>query len=530
MKLLMTTSIIVAILSVCTQTMAQKTTFISAVDRDLTIKSITALPVFDNLSGIYAKPLSAHLNSLLENDRQWKLITTTADEKITPENLEDDANQVKALLRKSASDAIITTRIAKGPKGISIKMNLFAGQEGLLLAQSTLADFSGFELADLKTQLTEVYTNLKHKLPYDGTILSRKGLLVTIDIGANQGLRDDQQLNVIQIGKIGRHPKFKFLVSSEKEILGKIHLTKVEENLSFGTIESERDEGVVVPGQKLLVINYVNYPVIPATKDGKVIADLNQRQDSSVAFGQQAHEWVPEVTPTYGKVGVLFGLGLYQISNNLSLGGGVSATNTLTPSIRLNGEMWITPNWFGEFILREYIFSVNNPYSGSSPNKLNVSTNQYSLLAGYNFLVADQFFGPKLQLLAGYSKMSSVIDQSTPVAFTNASYGGLELGVGGSFPLALESKLPVSIGARLELFFLNPTLEETPVTSGSATNTVTSFNAFCEYRYSQRMNVKGMVLYDSFSSSLTGSGSRTESASSISHTMTTFAGGIEFLF
>jgi hypothetical protein len=433
------------------------------------------------------------------------------------------------LLKKIPTDALLSTRISKGPKGLTIKMNLFAGKDGLLLAQQILPDYSGFETNDVKVQLTSVYESLKRKIPYDGSILSRRGLLVTIDLGSNQGLREEQDLNVIQIVKISRHPKFNFLVNDEKEFLGKIRIKKVEENLSFGSIVSERSEGVVQPGQKFIVENFVKYPEVPLSNDGKVLSDLAQRKDTSLAFGEKATAWVPESTPTYGKLGILFGLGNYQISNNLSSAGGISATNSMTPSIHIMGEMWLDPNWFGEFSMRQFVLSMNNPYPSSSPSKLNVSTNQYTLLGGYNFLIADQFFGPKLQLLAGYSKMNSYIDQSTPVAFTSVGYSGLVFGLGGSFPLPLESKVPFFLGARLN-FFWNPTLDESPVSSGKSSSQVTSFAGSLEYRYSQRMNIKGVLAYDLFNSTITGSGSRTETATSLSHAVTTLAAGVEYLF
>lgn len=525
--------IIVLISFLSLPTLAQRTVFTSAVDKDLTIKALTVAPIVDNVSEIYSKPLTDHLKSLVANDRHWKSVDLPAETKIeakaSPEDFEEKPDVVKAVLKKAKVDALISTRISKGPKGLTIKMNLFSGKDGLLLAQQILTDYTGFETSDLKIQIANIYESLKRKMPYDGTVLSRRGLLVTIDLGSNQGLREDQDLTAIQILKVSRHPKFRFLVSTEKEIIGKIKVKKVEENLSFGTIVTERDEASLQPGQKFIVENFVRYPDTPLSNDGKVLTELGQRKDTPVAFGDKASEWIPETTPTYGKLGVLFGLGTYQVSNNLSGAGGISGSSSLTPSIQVDGEMWLNPNWFAEVTLRQFILSLNNPYPGSSPGKLNVSTTQYTLLGGYNFLVADQFFGPKLQLMGGYSKMTSFIDQSTPIAFTTVGYSGLVFGLGGSVPLALESKTPITLGARLN-FFWNPTLDESPVTSGNASSKVTSFNGYLEYRYSQRMILKGMLAYDLFSSTLTGTGGRGEAASSISHSMMTLAAGAEYMF
>lgn len=513
-----------------TQTFGQKTVFVSSVDSDLTIKSVAVLPMIDNVSGIYSKPLSVHLLSLFSDDKQWTTTEVTDPKSPTPENLEDHNDVVKTQLAKYKVDAIVSSRLTKGPQGIAIKLNIFSGKEGLLTAESTLANYTGYEVSDLRLQVNALVKELKKKIPYDGTILSRKGTLVTINTGAKQGLLENQDLNVIQIVKIQRHPKFHFIVSTEKEILGKIRLKKVEEHLSFGSIVNERDEGVIRPGQKIIVEQFVKYPDTPLTGDQKIVDDLGHRGDQPLAFGDRATEWVPDRTPTFGKIAVLLGLTQYSLSSNLATSGGLSASNGFAPTIKLDGEMWISPEWFASLNLRQYVFSISNPNGASTPSRLNVSTSQYSLLGGYNFLVAEQFFGPKIQLSGGYSKFSSTVDQSSPLtAFTSQSYSGLMFGVGGSFPLELETKTQVSLGAKINLFF-NPALDESPVDSGSSKNSVTSFSFFADIKQSHRLNYKFVIDYDLFASSFTGVGSRGEAASSSSHSMMSLLGGIEFLF
>jgi hypothetical protein len=151
------------------------------------------------------------------------------------------------------------------------------------------------------------------------------------------------------------------------------------------------------------------------------------------------------------------------------------------------------------------------------------------LQAGYNILLQDQFFGPKFQILGGYSKFASRVDTSSPMAYTSLTFSGLALGVAGSIPVSDE--VPVTIGAKM-LYYINPSVDESPVSSGSsATANMSSFSAFGTYRWTEHINFKGEIMYDLFSASFSGTGSRgADSASSASHTITTFAGGIEYLF
>lgn len=510
------------------KTYGQSTILKNSVDESLSFRSIASLPIVDNMSQIYAKPLTIQLEAIIDQDRQWAQKKLSSDINASPEDFEQRPEQVKSVLKKAGADLLLTTRISKGPNGISIKMCLLSGHDGLLIAQEVLQDYSGFEISDLRGQLQKLFQQLKSRMPYSGFILSRKGQSVTVNIGSNQNLSAGQDLSVIQILKINRHPKFKFIVSTEKEIIGRIHVDKSEDSLSFGTISLERSENVIQPNMKVVPVNFVQYPTVAKDSDGQVIPGLENRADGPLVLGKNPEEWEPRGQPTFGKVGIGLGIGSYAINNTLSTVGAVENSVNLTPSIHIDGELWLTTNWFMGLGLKQYIVKLDNTYPGSTPGKINVSTMQTTLQAGYNFLVEDQFFGPKFQGLIGYSKFSATVDTSSPTAYTSMDFSGLAIGVSGSFPVSTET--PLTLGAKL-MYYLSPTVSESPVSSGSSANArMTSFSAFGVYKVDDRMNIKGDILYDLYSASFSGAGSRAPSASSASHTMTTIVGGIEYMF
>lgn len=511
-------------------TYGQKTILKSSVDEALSIKTITVAPMVDNVSGIYAKPLTSQLRNIVERDRQWDLRTYPESIKNTPEDFEDNAESVKAALQKAGTDALLSSRLIKGPNGISIKLNLFLAKDGLLLAQENLQNFSGFEISDLRAQLEALYSNLKSKLPYAGMILSRKGQQVTVNLGSRQGIAEGSGLSVVQIIKLSRHPRFKFVVSAEKEIIGRIQIDKVEESLSFGTLTLERSENVVRPGMKVVPVDFVAYPSTLKSGDGKIQSELSQRADSELTLGERPREWVPKEPPSLGQVGLMFGLGNYTINNTLETGGALSGNQMPTPSVHIDGELWLTTNWFVQLGLKQYLLSIPNSRTNSSPGRLSVSSTQTTLQFGYNFLLQEEFFGPKLQVLGGYSMFSSTVDTSSPTAFTSLDFGGLALGIAGSLPLSEE--IPVSLGARM-IYNLNTDVNESPRNSRSFhSGKRTSFSVFSTYGWSEHIRLRGEVMYDLFSASFSGPAtpSGDASASSASHSLTTFAGGIEYLF
>ena len=231
-------------------------------DQDLTVKSVTLAPVTDNVGGIYSRPLTESLKKALNSDLQWSLLNF-------PENIK--SNNLSQALKYSGADSVLVAQLTKGTRGINGTLTLFSGKDALPLIQETLTDYKGFDVADVNAEFTKMFTQLKLKMPYKGMILSRRGQEVTLNLGSNYGLKSGMNVTVVQIVKLNRHPKLDFMVSNEKEVLGRVQLTKVDKNLSFGSVVMEREVGVVAVGGKVLPEEFVKYQNPSVSPDGKIL-------------------------------------------------------------------------------------------------------------------------------------------------------------------------------------------------------------------------------------------------------------------
>ena len=171
--------------------------------------------------------------------------------------MDEHPEDVKKILQAGKSEAALTTKLIKGPRGISITMTLFVGRDGLPLLQETLTDYKGFEISDIRSQAARLFENIKNRMPFRAAILSRRGQQVTLNLGSNYGLKPGSYVSIVQIIKINRHPKLKFMVSTEKEVLGRVKLFKVEPYLSFGYIELEKENGVIAVCLKVMLDEFV---------------------------------------------------------------------------------------------------------------------------------------------------------------------------------------------------------------------------------------------------------------------------------
>lgn len=503
---------------------AQIKTFQSGIDEGLTIKTIAVVPVVDNVKSIYAKPLTEALLKELREDRRFSIVEGSAP-RFAPEDFEANSKLVTEYLSTHKADALLTSRLIKGPRGLSLRQTLIGGRERLPFAQESLEDYPGFETADVVRQQASLLERLLTRLPYQAQVTSRQGQVVTLNAGARNGLKLNDEIFVVLITAVERHPKFKFITKVDREIMGKIRLEKVDDSVSFGSLVSERTANLVQPGFKVTWSDPVQYPRTGVTADGGLVPQIGERTDAPLAYGEQPREWQTGQDASFGKVALLAGIAQLGMSSSLSTGDTASGSNSFSPLVRIDGQMWLDPNWQFDLVIEQLATKISNGLAGSSPEQLNVQMQELTLLLGYNFLVEPaDFWGPKFELMGGFSRTSIFVDDSSPRAHTAKQYGGFAFGLGGSFPVVSESGSRWLLGGKF-LYYWQPTLGESPTSSGSDSNQITHFNLFSEYGMSARSALRFDLNFKQVSSSFSGGSATSASVNSVN-----VMGGAAFYF
>lgn len=511
----------------------QSASYVSQLDQDLTIRKVAVLPVADNVDGIYARPVENQLNQLVKSSHRWDFIESNIAGAIpTVIELEENPTEVQRITQSIEADAFIAAAVSRGPNGLSMRIDLFLKKDGRVFSQETLKDHPRFELAEIRERVNELYRRVVAKIPYDGLLMSRQQNRVTINLGKSDGITKDQIVTVVQIISVNRHPKFNFIVSSEKEVLGRVKILKVDETLSFGAIVSEKERGAIRKLAKVSGLEQVTYPEPSRLDEGS--RDVGDRPDAPVSFGKDPKEWLPVRPPSFGQVGGRVGLGQYSSSVNLDGAGSFDAKNPYYPNVAIFGEIWLTPQWTMRADIHHGVISTDNPRAGSSPGSLNHSMSKYSLEGGYSFLLRDDFFGPKIQLAGGFASYRMYVDASSPDALMTVNYSGFYVGVGGSFPVT-ENRLWY-LGGRLNIHLLT-SMSESPRRSGTdSKNSVNDFAMTLERKIAENLRATGSLEFALYTSSFSGAGNRsgpsgtTESASSLSQRHTLITGGIAYMF
>lgn len=510
------------------ETAPAKGAYRSDIDDLLTIQKVSLLPFTDNLQGIYSRPLETHFISKLEGMHRWDFVPSNPSGPIlSPEELEAAPDKAVQVSQGMGADAFFAARISKGPNGVTIHLSLFLTKDGKLLSQAILKDYKQFNINDLKEQTQRLLNEIVTRLPYAGRVLSREANRVTVNLGNKDGIQKNQLLSVIQIIQAHRHPKFNFLVRTEKEIFGRIKILKVEDTLSFGVVVSEKERGAIQKNSKIGPIDFVTYSGDSLSLTPSPEETLTSRDDGDIAFGKNAKAWTPQNPATFGQVGARLGISQIREATDLAGVGPQSGQSNFSPSVILDGELWLTQEWTFHARLKQGIASVENPRAGSAPKTLSQSFAYYEGSVGYRLRFGPYNWSPYAEPFLGYLNSKLYSDSATPEVFLTQQYSGMKLGVHGAAPIGQGD---FGVGGEFSMVF-SPKLKEAPVTSGgSAKNQVVQFGILGYKKMGERLKMQLNLDFEMYSSNFSGPGGRAEAASSSSQKFTTLSGGLYYMF
>ena len=503
----------------------------SSVDKLLTIHKVGILPPSDNVKGLYSIYAEKNLSDLITKTHRFDLVAVEqGDTGKKFDSFENNAELVKKIGRQAKADILLAEHIVKSPSGLELTLDLFLVSDGKLFAQET-HNTGKTEVSALEAGNKDLYTKILAKIPYKGLVLSRQGNRVTIDLGVKDGIAADTFLDIEQILATKRHPKFNFLLSTEKEIIGKIRIIKSDETLSFGVIVQEKKKGIITVDSKVTNPGFVNYGASePAYAVEQQSLDPGPKKfltKDAVSFGKNPQEWVPAKNPSLGVVGLSLGLG--SLHNSLvTQNNSYSSNVSVYPQLKLDAEAWITQNWYANLALSQGIFNVPNPAGTSVPSSLGANNSSYQIGGGYKLLLDEDFFGPQLNAHTGYGNYSFFIDASSPLTFTSASYSGLFVGLGGSIPITPDRG--IYLDGNLD-YYLFSNLTETPASSAaSSSSSITKFSLGGTFKLNPQFAVVTHLNFDFYSATFSGTGSRSDPGTNASQSLITLLTGINYSF
>lgn len=168
------------------------------------------------------------------------------------------------LARKNKLDYFLILSIEESDREISLDSVVYSGRTG-----TETARFGSYRTGNdrLASVLRTFRRDLLNILPIRGKIIERSVNDILIDLGSADGIVDGAILDVVKVGKITTADQGLGVVFDEKNLLGKVTVSKTGEEISQGILEQNGFYDKVNVGDEVLL------KFLPKSEEEKQISD-----------------------------------------------------------------------------------------------------------------------------------------------------------------------------------------------------------------------------------------------------------------
>jgi hypothetical protein len=328
-------------------------------------------------------------------------------------NLEGHLNNkdvLKIVADKTRAGTMIRISLVLGANSSDVKVEVIGenGEDRYFKEQTQLRTTDPTVISQTVKNWLDVY---EKTIPYNGRVKGVLGDQFTIDIGKKSQIYNGSDIVIERPTAKRQHPLLKEVIDYQTEKIAEARVFDVGDNQAQAKVISY--EG----NKKLKIEDWVRVRSVEARK-----------VTEQVAYGDKADN-------EFGKLG---SIGIF-----LNLGSG-SVTKTGSTERSLDGmmfggdleaELWATRNyWFGLDYGKR--FGSYKKDVGNFSSETNSSDNTaLRVKAGYKYLPMGFFYGPQVDMYAGYGSYTYGMGTNTIDGFTEFKFSGLLLGVRGSLPI-----------------------------------------------------------------------------------------------
>jgi hypothetical protein len=248
-------------------------------------------------------------------------------------------------------------------------------------------------------------------IPYHGQILGVLGDQITFSIPRHKKYGIGQDFLVKRLTNKSKHKLLKTIVEWNTDTIAKGKIFNISSKQALGVVK------VYTSNKKLKAGDWIKLEKISS----RILDDKRYPEVNSNKFGK------------LGTVSIAMNIGNGSVGTSPT--GGSVKVSGFTYGLSVDAEAWITRNYFAS---AEFGRSVGNYKKSSGSPSLETASITSGVLkigGGYKYLPMGFFYGPQVNLLAGWSKYSYNVESSTTDGFGENSISGFYLGVGGSMPI-----------------------------------------------------------------------------------------------
>lgn len=309
--------------------------------------------------------------------------------------------------------SLVRVALVNEIKGLEIQMEIYGENgEDLYFSEKTLLQSDDIEL--ISSTVANWLDTYAKMIPYDATITGVLGDQVTLDVGKGYPIQIGQKFVVKRLVSKKKHPLLKKVVDWETKPLAQGSVFNISDNQALGMIKVYKDDQKLAPGDWVRLEEFRpedQKPFDPKKEEEEKLGTLGLL--SVAIFGSSSS--VDTSTPT----------GSNRWSGNIF-------------GVDVRAEAWITRQYFAALELMRSIGGLSKSSGSPTKKNPNITSGSFKLTGGYKYLPIGFFYGPQIDLYAGYANKTFDVDYSASDGLGQNSISGLLLGVGANIPINRE--------------------------------------------------------------------------------------------
>jgi hypothetical protein len=301
-------------------------------------------------------------------------------------------------------------------------------------------------------------------LPYDGKVLGVLGDQITFSLPGNKKYGVGQEFKVRRYIAKTKHKLLKTVVEWDSSVIAQGKIFSISKDQALGIIKIYNSEKKVEAGDWVRLETYIADNIL----DDKKFEDADKYR--------------------FGKLGVVnlrVGMGSSNVGTSPATGS-VKVTG-LTYGLGVDGEAWITRNYFATGEFTRQVGTLKKSAGNPELETVNITSGSLKIAGGYKYLPMGFFYGPQVNLYAGYARYYYNVEESAVDGFGENSISGIMLGVGGNMPIQKQ----IRVFGKGEIIPFSSFDDLSKTYSSNKTSGSMYFNIGMQYQYDQFMSFDG---------------------------------------
>jgi hypothetical protein len=434
------------------------------------MRRCTLLPITDSVGGAIGYKVFEQVESGLKKSNWCTYVSNSSMIHVFSRYRENLPQYLKnkevlsTVASKLGVGSLVLVKINNELRGVEIEMSVY-GENGEDLYFSEKTNLGNDDI-ELISQAIKNWLDMYSKMiPYDAKVTGILGEQITLDVGKGYPINVGQKFLIKRPLNKKKHPLLKKIVDWETEPLAEGMVFNISDNQALGMIKLYKRD------KKLEKGDWVRLEDFKET----LIKDENQEKDKEETLG------------SLGILSIALLGSASSVDTTVAAGSNRMSGNIFGVDFRIEG--WITRQYFAAVEIERSLGSISQSSGNPSKERINVNNGIYKVSGGYKYLPTGFFYGPQVDIYAGYVTHSFDLDVSSADGFGKNSISGILLGTTANIPLNREYRF----FAQAEFVPLPNFNEEDKIYGSAQSATAMELEIGMKYQYSVRMTFDGSI-------------------------------------